>query len=128
MNQVTLEREKFLVHQDSVIATVHLDRSAAGWSVRVFQVQRPNGALVHFGQGFAAGHELAVARERGIREAWRQIAEVLGKQPNDSGHTLHAVARPIAINRLCSRLTLKPKTLKESLQTVSASRLLAMMV
>jgi len=87
--------EIFLVCQDDVIATVHVDEREAGWSVHVFEVQQPERKVVHFSRGFAVAGLLEKARRLGTEAALEQIAVVLDREAGVGGSVLRVVAREI---------------------------------
>ncbi|MGH8038920.1 MAG: hypothetical protein ACRES5_05670 [Pseudomonas sp.] len=88
--------EVFLVCQDNVVATIHVNRSPPSWSVHVFEIQQPNHTTLYLDRGFAAVGTLEDARRLGTEAALKSIAEVLHREVDQGGHVVRVVAHEIA--------------------------------
>lgn len=85
--------EVFLVAQDGVVATVHVDGRGAYWSVSVFEVALPTSTVVHVGRGFPVVGLLSEARRQGTSAAVEKIADGLRRGTAQGGPVLRVVAK-----------------------------------
>ena len=84
--------EVFLVVQDNVVATIHVNRRSPGWSVHVFEIQQPDQTTLYPSHGFAALGTLEDARRLGTEAALERIAEVLRREVEHGGSVIRVVA------------------------------------
>ncbi|WP_329859401.1 hypothetical protein [Stenotrophomonas hibiscicola] len=85
--------EVFLVAQDDVVATVHVEGRGAVWSVSVFEVALPGSTVVNVGRGFPVNGLLSEARRQGTEAAVEQIAAALHRDRDHGGPVLRVVAK-----------------------------------
>jgi hypothetical protein len=87
--------EVFLVCQDNIVATIHVNRRPPGWTIHVFEVQQPNHTTLYLDRAFAADGTLENARRLGTEAALKSIAEVLRREVEQGGHVVRVVAHEI---------------------------------
>ncbi|MGG6314658.1 hypothetical protein ACQ5SB_00055 [Stenotrophomonas geniculata] len=85
--------EVFLVVQDGVVATVHVEGRGTYWSVCVFEVALPTSTVVHAGRGFSVVGLLSEARRQGTFAAIEKIADGLRRGTGQGGPVLRVVAK-----------------------------------
>ncbi|WP_312681316.1 hypothetical protein [Stenotrophomonas chelatiphaga] len=91
-NPQELDRDTFLVEVKGVVATVHLHRSAAGWSVHVMTAQDPDGNTIQFGHGAGQFATVDEARNVGTNIARQRIEEARVRGAGGLGFTVRAAA------------------------------------
>ncbi|GEM_PF-3447181 len=94
-----LDRDTVLVEVEGVVATVHLHRSAAGWSAHVMTAQDPNGNIIQFGHAAGAFATVDEARSVGTNIARQRIEGVLGRGAGGVSFTVRATAIERAADR-----------------------------
>lgn len=86
------DRDVFVVQHDGQVATIHLHRSPAGWTVHVMTATDPNGDTVYFGYALGVFQTLEQARGVGSQVAVQRIEAHLGRALSGGGFTLRGGA------------------------------------